>query len=42
MDGDELFIAMEFMEGGDLTDLVLTVISNLNFQIFKIFSKSNI
>jgi len=25
MDGDELFIAMEYMEGGDLTDLVLTV-----------------
>ena len=40
MDGDELFIAMEFMEGGDLTDLVLTVISN--FQILKVFLKSNI
>jgi len=25
MDRDELFIAMEYMEGGDLTDLVLTV-----------------
>merc|ERR1712130_913098 len=25
MDGDDIFIAMEFMEGGDLTDLVLTV-----------------
>jgi len=25
MDGDELFIAMEYMEGGDLTELVLTV-----------------
>jgi len=25
VDGEELFIAMEYMEGGDLTDLVLTV-----------------
>ena len=26
MDGEELFIAMEYMEGGDLTDVVLTVL----------------
>ena len=25
MDGEELFIAMEYMSGGDLTDLVMTV-----------------
>ena len=25
MDGEELFIAMEYMSGGDLTDLVETV-----------------
>ena len=34
MDGDELFITMEYMEGGDLTDLVLTVILNLNIKTF--------
>ena len=33
MDRDELFIAMEYMEGGDLTELVLTVI-NWNIQTF--------
>ena len=26
VDGEELFIAMEYMEGGDLTDVVLTVL----------------
>ena len=34
MDGDELFIAMEYMEGGALTDLVLTVNLELKFSIF--------
>ena len=40
MDGDELFIAMEFMEGGDLTDLVLTV--NLKLKHLKFFLNLNI
>ena len=34
MDGDELFIGMEYMEGGALTDLVLTV--NLELKYFNI------
>ena len=40
MDRDELFIAMEYMEGGDLTDLVLTV--NLKFKHLNVFLNLNI
>ena len=36
MDEDELFIAMEYMEGGDLTDVVSTVtLAKYHFHLSK-------